>query len=933
MNRLRLALFFIFISLYEIPAFGLDLGRSYWPLDTSRVEFYLDKGCHQANGASSRLADLPFAKRDSLTLGFVDGDCYILRTRIQAAPSRAYVSSPLKFPFSVYNASNGAEGVRSSFKVLHVNTIQLQDGLNELYLIYRPYAQQYFYILTFIFEEQDFFAFYPAFIALLSFAYGAIILPLTFFLILGLGSRNFIYVLYACFTISFLAYVESYNQFALSLLGLSDVILHDYFQDITTCIGSFTLLFATLYIYGMVGKKVGGRWIDSIVVLISASCAVQALCSFINVQWAFHLQNMTILVGGVVGGLVIALAIKKRLRGSVIMLFGYSWLLYFEIHFIAFIDGLITPSPFSQIGQIIGGAGEICCFSIAAGVAYLSELQKRARTERAMAGRINTLNKELEHHLENVQKTVAEKVQDIKIIMEHIQQGIFTILPQGLHIHEEYSQHLELIFERKALKDVEACALLFTHACLGADEKEQARSCLLLSVGEVDVAYQLNHHCLPTEMRIKLPSGRSKILELDWIPITTHGITEKILVTVRDVTQLRALYRETEVVKRELRMIGEMLATPFEHFDRVMEKGMRLINDNRAEIVRSPQPSREVLHTVFIRMHTLKGLARSIGARDLATAIHEAERYYSDLQQQPETKWSLERFEADFAAVESVLHEYLALYRNKLSRSNDSTQGHKLDSKMLESYLENLYALRRDDLGPRGRGLLVPLVKGLSDLYFVSAVDAFAGISKDARELAMEFDKPEPHVQLNIAPCYLTRAAYETLNNVLIHLVRNSVDHGLEPAEIRLAQGKPAAGTISASLERIGSELCIRYKDDGQGLDLNLIRQKALTRSRLASTQDHRPEDLALMIFEAGFSTRDAVTEISGRGIGMSAVKDFITDLGGRIDMAIPSQTQQNNGPIPFECIIHLPQTCGRDQHWLTQENESGLLMHSKAAS
>jgi HPt (histidine-containing phosphotransfer) domain-containing protein len=464
------------------------------------------------------------------------------------------------------------------------------------------------------------------------------------------------------------------------------------------------------------------------------------------------------------GFLVFLCAIKKRLRGSLIMTMGYCWIAYFENHFIAFVNGIITPSAFSQLGQVIGGAGEICCFSIAAGIIYLSELKTRARTEHEMAARIHRLNEDLELHLANVQKTVAEKVQDIKVIMNSIRQGIFTILPQDLGIHAEYSQHLEEIFERSAIKDVSACDLLLTHAAFGADEKEQVRSSLLLSVGEVAISFQLNRHCLPATMQIDLPSGTTKILELEWIPIVVDGITEKVLVTVRDVTQLRELHRETEAAKRELRMIGEILATPHDHFERVMQKSLGLLEENRSLILTSPQHDPEVLNAIFIRMHTFKGLARSIGARELATVIHEAERYYSELQHGNERLWSIERFQSDFDRVGRVLHEYLALRKRKLGRGLDPTQKQQLDREMLGQFVDHFYKLKPEDISLAGRSLLAPVVQGLSGLYYIKAESAFAEILTDVRDLAQEFQKPTPTVQLSIAPCYLTREAYETLN-------------------------------------------------------------------------------------------------------------------------------------------------------------------------
>ncbi len=121
------------------------------------------------------------------------------------------------------------------------------------------------------------------------------------------------------------------------------------------------------------------------------------------------------------------------------------------------------------------------------------------------------------------------------------------------------------------------------------------------------------------------------------------------------------------------------------------------------------------------------------------------------------------------------------------------------------------------------------------------------------------------------------------LTEPLLHLLRNAVDHGIELPDDRLAYGKPAQGTVTVSFRRVGQEVEIVVVDDGQGLDLPAIAEKAVAFGLVAADVRLSESELRRMILRPGFSTRDKVTEVSGRGVGMDVVNDRIAALKGRL--------------------------------------------------
>ncbi|MEZ5673609.1 MAG: chemotaxis protein CheA, partial [Thiotrichaceae bacterium] len=128
----------------------------------------------------------------------------------------------------------------------------------------------------------------------------------------------------------------------------------------------------------------------------------------------------------------------------------------------------------------------------------------------------------------------------------------------------------------------------------------------------------------------------------------------------------------------------------------------------------------------------------------------------------------------------------------------------------------------------------------------------------------------------------------DVLNNLgdpLMHLLRNSIDHGLESPDERVMLGKPAEGTVLLSFYREGNNIVVSCKDDGQGLNYTNIRYKAIEKGLLRENQEASDAELARMILMSGFSTKSGVTQVSGRGVGMDVVRRNIRALGGTIDV------------------------------------------------
>ena len=150
----------------------------------------------------------------------------------------------------------------------------------------------------------------------------------------------------------------------------------------------------------------------------------------------------------------------------------------------------------------------------------------------------------------------------------------------------------------------------------------------------------------------------------------------------------------------------------------------------------------------------------------------------------------------------------------------------------------------------------------------------------------------------------LDRTVVDALGDPLVHLVRNALDHGIESPEDRVAAGKPATATLEISARHAGGNVEISVSDDGRGIDPAAVARKALERGVITAEQAETFDMRAAIevLFAAGFSTADVATDISGRGVGMDAVRTTIRELGGEVSVL----SEQGRGTV---AQIRLPLT------------------------
>lgn len=234
----------------------------------------------------------------------------------------------------------------------------------------------------------------------------------------------------------------------------------------------------------------------------------------------------------------------------------------------------------------------------------------------------------------------------------------------------------------------------------------------------------------------------------------------------------------------------------------------------------------------------------------------------------------------------AVLRELPAIRKKLASRESESAAPER-------SLLEDLQRTERVlgethtdlDAGLSSLSLAVGQLRDtVMKLRMVPIARLFTKYQRTVRELANKLGKTV-RVELAGADTELDKVLVERLEDPLLHLVRNSVDHGVEAPEVRLAAGKPEAGLVRLSAAQRGGQIIVTIEDDGRGMDPDKLRDKALEKGVLTEDEARAlsPRECFELIFRAGFSTAEQLSDVSGRGVGMDVVRDTISKLKGSI--------------------------------------------------
>jgi two-component system, chemotaxis family, sensor kinase CheA len=325
----------------------------------------------------------------------------------------------------------------------------------------------------------------------------------------------------------------------------------------------------------------------------------------------------------------------------------------------------------------------------------------------------------------------------------------------------------------------------------------------------------------------------------------------------------------------------------------------------------------EVPKEMYRILHTIKGTAASLQLKTLAHYVHKFEDLVSPFRSN-ENRVSSRDTSQMLTATELLKRGMADLKRGRIpsfpetlaapavthSAAGDTSRMISVELSVIDDLLSHVgnitiikdlisHGLRSED-GEKSSDLLSELTKEsdhlqrkLGQLRKSRISAALRAAQRVIRDLGVDLKKKALFRAMG-TNVLVDFDVSKVLADVFVHLARNSMDHGIETAEVRASSGKPIEATIEFSISANSEETRIEIRDDGRGIDVEKIKQKALEKGLLRSEALPSMGQTAILnlIFESGFSTAEAVTEVSGRGVGLDMVRKSVTDLNGTLSVS-----------------------------------------------
>ena len=531
---------------------------------------------------------------------------------------------------------------------------------------------------------------------------------------------------------------------------------------------------------------------------------------------------------------------------------------------------------------------------------FMAVLVYFIRNNVKMMGVIAEQNATLEKRVAERTAQLSQKTNDINAMLQNMKLGVSTVIP-GNRIHPEYSNYLRTIFCIDDVADKDLVESLFSKSNLGVDAKEQVTTALAAILGEDAMMFDFNGHLLAREMRLTVDNGVNKVVQMDWSPILNEqGSVEKVLMITQDVTHLRELELASAKQKEELDIIAKIIRISVGKFNDFVESATGFMSANRRLIETHATRDTEAIAALFRNMHTIKGNARTFEFTHITDAAHRAEQTYDQLRKSADVKWDPELMQTELDAVEAAIGRYITVNEDKLGRKGRAsdlltTRGSFVSNEQLAQLRDMAATMANETMRAAVNNLgLIPLQRLVS-----GSVDSLSS-------LAHELKKPTPTVDISNGDFSFNSQFAEALKSSFMHILRNSLDHGIESPEERRQAHKPMQGKVQFACTREGGHVQLHVSDDGRGLALHKLYEKGLAAGLFKPGEPASREAIAEVIFLSGLSTSERVTQVSGRGVGMEAVRTFLKEQGASIRIAL-GNTGKELGFTPFQFVIDIP--------------------------
>lgn len=458
--------------------------------------------------------------------------------------------------------------------------------------------------------------------------------------------------------------------------------------------------------------------------------------------------------------------------------------------------------------------------------------------------------------LENINQALDSKNLKLKNILNNVEQG-FLNFKKDLLIQEEYSLQCEKIFN-SAISYRKLSSVLYPED----ENMMKFMDELLLKIFESDIIQKkLYLTLLPEEVAIN-----DRILSLSFKVVKDSKDEDIIMTIITDITEKRLLEKKMNKEQSILKMVVKTIINRDE---------FRVLVKEYEEFTRTPFKNihEKEYDRIFRQIHNFKG---DFSQYDMVNVVDKLDELENKLY---EGKYEFHIEDINNAELISWLREDLDTIETYAGKDfmKDGQLFYVKKEKLIE--IENKI---REVLPQNELKVILPLIR---DLRSKPLKDLLRTYPDYVMKLSERLGKNIKPFEITGDDIMIDANSYHDVLKAIVHIFRNSVDHGIETEDERLEAEKELAGSIACELRDLQDNFQIIISDDGRGIDVKLVEQKSLDKGICTKEELSKMsyEEKINLIFEQGITTKEKATHISGRGVGMSAVKQSVEECGGKI--------------------------------------------------
>ncbi|SCA56919.1 putative Histidine kinase [Candidatus Terasakiella magnetica] len=482
-----------------------------------------------------------------------------------------------------------------------------------------------------------------------------------------------------------------------------------------------------------------------------------------------------------------------------------------------------------------------------------------------------TERKKMEKQIQEARDAALISRQHIADLLDSSGQG-FISFGKDMIVGSEYSKACNDFFQCKP-EGLNVLDLFYTEQ--EVQKRELFKESLISALGfDDEFAQGMVLSLLPAcfEMNSYVLKVEYKVLQ-----------SSKIMIVLTDITKETNLKNKLEGEYNRLNMIVTAASEQGELFE--------VISDFRAFLAGELEPSNWV--SIYRQIHTFKGHFNQYSFIELPLVLHDIEQ---EIQQQQDhvslskTKM-IEALETDLQVITDILGEDFI----------DKKGYSQVSNLLLDAIKQRVAQLREQNPAALSDANINELLEKLDSIYTIDFKQMLKPLARGTYSLAERFDK-KINIDIHGDEIVVEREKFHDLASSLIHVFRNAVDHGIEDEEERDETGKDEIATIDCHCRDTDGEIILQIKDDGQGIEPAKIKDVLISKYHMADKEVDEMSDQELLqtVFDDQFSSRDEVTEVSGRGVGLSATRMVVEEFGGTIAMSsVPGQWSMVEVRIP----------------------------------